>query len=83
MDTPTAKKVPSGRLFPGSFRSPDMLTPWVKPVTAGKKMAKRIQKGGPASGALQFCTSWADSHLGRPPEKNEKSAAASRAITTY
>ena len=43
MDTPTAKKVPAGRLLPGSFRSPDMLTPWVKPVTAGKKMANSTQ----------------------------------------
>ncbi len=34
--------VPKGRLLAGLFRSPDMLTPWVKPVTAGKKMAKMM-----------------------------------------
>ena len=42
MDRPTAKKVPKGRLLPASLRSPDMLTPCVNPVTAGKKIAKRI-----------------------------------------
>ena len=31
-----------------------MLTPWVKPVTAGKKMAKTTQKPGPPAGAGQL-----------------------------
>ncbi len=34
--TPTAHKVPRGMLRDGSFRSPDMLTPAMMPVTAGK-----------------------------------------------
>ena len=44
VDTPTARNVPFGRLRDASFRSPDMLTPCVKPVTAGKKMANSTQK---------------------------------------
>ena len=54
MEIPTAIKVPAGRLLPGSFRSPDMLTPWVNPVTAGKKMAKMIQNPGPPRGFDQL-----------------------------
>ena len=54
MDKPTAIKVPLGRLLPGSFRSPDMLTPWVKPVTAGKKIANSTQKPMFVCGEDQF-----------------------------
>ena len=43
VDRPTAANVPRGRLRPASRKSPDMLTPWVKPVTAGKKMANTTQ----------------------------------------
>ena len=51
VDSPTAANVPRGRLRPASFRSPDMLTPWVNPVTAGKKMAKTVQNPRPPGGA--------------------------------
>ena len=40
--TPTAAKVPNGIDFFGSFKSPDIATPAVKPVTAGKKTANII-----------------------------------------
>ena len=60
-----------------------MLTPWVKPVTAGKKMANRSQKFEPPGGGSQFVAKIALSHLTNPPAKKEKSAATSRPITTY
>jgi len=47
VERPTARKVPVGIDLPGSFKSPDMSTPCVKPVTAGKKIANKIQKGKP------------------------------------
>ena len=76
-------KVPRGKLLPASFRSPDMLTPWVKPVTAGKKMAKITQKPRPPSGAVQFWTSSVWSHLAIPPMKKDKRAATRMVITRY
>ena len=43
--TPMAAKVPRGIARVGSSRSPDMFTPAMMPVTAGKKTAKTVQKG--------------------------------------
>ena len=43
VESPTAANVPTGRLRFGFSRSPDMLTPWVNPVTAGKKIANAAQ----------------------------------------
>ena len=40
----TARMVPLGMERRESLRSPDMHTPAVKPVTAGKKTAKTSQK---------------------------------------
>jgi hypothetical protein len=40
-----AARVPLGMERRGSARSPDMETPASKPVTAGKKMAKRVARG--------------------------------------
>ena len=40
----TASRVPRGIDLRGSWRSPDMPMPAVKPVTAGKKTAKTYQK---------------------------------------
>ena len=39
-----ASVVPQGIDFLGSFRSPDIATPAVKPVTAGKKMPNKVEK---------------------------------------
>jgi len=83
MDTPTAAKVPAGKLLPGSFKSPDMLTPWVKPVTAGKKMANRAQKLSPLCDAVQFWTSSPASHCRNPPIKKERIAVNRTAMTPY
>ena len=83
MDNPTAAKVPSGRLLAGSFRSPDMLTPWVNPVTAGKKIAKSTQKGGPPAGKPQLPAMTALSNFANPPAKKETSAAAIMTMITY
>ncbi len=60
-----------------------MLTPWVNPVTAGKKMAKSTQKEGPDAGAVQLPATRPLSHRATPPTKNETSAVARIAITTY
>jgi hypothetical protein len=75
--------VPKGRLFPGSLRSPDILTPWVKPVTAGKKMAKRIQKPGMLGGDAQLAARMVLSHVVIPPIKKEVKEATRVAMTTY
>ncbi len=40
----TAHKVPRGMARRGSARSPERLSPAIIPVTAGKKMAKTVQK---------------------------------------
>ncbi len=45
--TATALNVPNGIVFFGSFKSPDMATPAVKPVTAGKNIAKIISIDNP------------------------------------
>ena len=50
LESPTAVKVPSGRLRPGFRRSPDIETPCVNPVTAGKKMANTVQNPSEPSG---------------------------------
>ncbi len=60
-----------------------MLTPWVKPVTAGKKIANRIQKSAPPAGAAQLASNTVLSQRLSPPQKNESSAAPSIAMTTY
>ena len=82
MERKTAAKVPLGRLFPGSLKSPDMLTPWVNPVTAGKKMANRTQNPTELSGRSQFARNVADSHLGTPPMKKDANASPKRVMTT-
>ena len=53
-DSPTADRTPRGMLWLGRARSPDMLTPWVKPVTAGKKIAKATQNGSALAVGLGF-----------------------------
>ena len=84
MDTPTARNVPSGRLLPASSRSPLMLTPWVKPVTAGKYSANSTQKPVPCSaGSSQLRASVSPENEPRPPTKNEISPRPSAAMTTY
>ena len=83
MERPTAAKVPVGRLRPGSFKSPDMLTPWVKPVTAGKNMAKITQKPGPPEGADQLAANRLPSQRPMPPMKKDARAAPRIAMTTY
>ena len=40
-----AEMVPIGIALFGSFRSPDIAIPAVKPVTAGKNMANTVSKG--------------------------------------
>ncbi len=60
-----------------------MLTPWVKPVTAGKKMAKITQKAGPSDGADQLAARRVPSQRPMPPTKKEARAAPRIAITTY
>jgi hypothetical protein len=54
--------------------SPDMLTPCVNPVTAGKKMANRNQNGRTEEAFVQFREKTASSHRGSPPQKKETSA---------
>ncbi len=66
-----------------------MLTPWVKPVTAGKKIANRTQKphSAPDSAAslpgVRFPCSTPPSHWGSAPTKKPAIAPNSTAITTY
>jgi len=81
IEMPTARNVPIGRLLPGSFKSPDMLTPWVNPVTAGKKMAKRIQKFISEVGLLQLLYRRALFHFKIPPAKKETKAANKSTMT--
>jgi len=47
MVKPMAVKVPNGIAFPGFLRSPDMFTPAMIPVTAGKNKAKIVKKECP------------------------------------
>ena len=51
-----------------------MLTPWVKPVTAGKKSAKSAQNAERARQGGQLRASSAPSHEASPPAKKETSA---------
>ncbi len=60
-----------------------MLTPWVKPVTAGKKIAKTAQKPRLPGGADQLPSRTATSQRVKPPTKKETRAAARVTITTY
>ena len=80
---PTARNVPNGRLFPAFFRSPDILIPWVNPVTAGKKIAKITQKPGPSKGGCQFCARFVASQCMMPPQKKDIRAAVRMPMTTY
>jgi hypothetical protein len=59
-----------------------MLTPWVNPVTAGKKIANRAQNGISELGA-RLARSWSVLAAATPPAKNATKAAARTAITTY
>ena len=49
------EKSTQGMLLVALRRSPDMFTPWVKPVTAGKNMANSTQKFGRRLRAVQLC----------------------------
>ncbi|GBU22676.1 hypothetical protein R80B4_02588 [Fibrobacteres bacterium R8-0-B4] len=68
----------------GFFRSPDILTPESMPVTAGKYMAKSIQKvyllpsSGAAFAAKVLASKWITA-----PERNAIIDRVSMAITTY
>ena len=52
VETPIAPNVPTLIDLDGVFRSPDMATPWVNPVIAGKKMANptHIDTPSPSEG---------------------------------
>ena len=82
VETPTARKVPRGRLRAGFFRSPDMLTPCVKPVTAGKKIAKTTQNPGPSTADPQLSLSTLGLQLASAPAKNDTNAAISVPMMT-
>ncbi len=60
-----------------------MLTPWVNPVTAGKKMAKATQNDRLFAGASQLAASSPGFQAATPPSQSVTRAAASVARTTY
>jgi hypothetical protein len=83
VETPIAPKVPTVMLRLGVFRSPDIATPCVKPVMAGKNRAKATQKASPSLGRPKLSLNRPGSRSGTTPAKYPTIAAASRAITTY
>ncbi len=73
-----AQSVPFGIDFFGSFKSPDMATPAVNPVTAGKKIAKMVSKGRASGFAENSGASGCNWILVRNPkaiETNERAIA--------
>ncbi len=65
----------------GFFRSPDMLTPAMMPVTAGKKTANTGQKPGePGSAARKSVGAGSSSG---PPNRSETSDSPIAAMITY
>src|SRR5690606_1694940 len=73
-----ASIVPFGIELLGSRRSPDMLTPAVNPVTAGKKMPNRTPNEGLPSYADR-CTTLVDDS----PRNTTRSEPATRTRITY
>lgn len=62
--------------MPGSRRSPDMLTPAMMPVTAGKKIANTVQKPVVGSAPAQISTSVFSMGLPKISEIRETAMAA-------
>jgi hypothetical protein len=60
-----------------------MLTPWVKPVTAGKNTANSTHSDGPSGRAARFDSNRLVSHLSKPPMKKAASAMMVRTMITY
>ena len=72
-----AARVPTGMEREGSLRSPDMLTPAIIPVTAGKNRAKTDQKGAGSVRADPHISISEDSRgLPKKKETSEKTIAA-------
>ena len=69
VETAIARNVPCVMLRLGVRRSPDMATPWVNPVMAGKKMANATQKDPPPSGLSRFSDIWSNRRSGITPIK--------------
>ena len=69
VDTPMAPKVPTLILLDGVSRSPDIATPWVNPVTAGKKIAKLTQNEPPPGGVHMFSDARPGSRSSKTPTK--------------
>ena len=67
--------------FTGSFKSPDILTPAIIPVTAGKNTANTVQKGKAVSGGEESI--WGSTPGREPPKTNDSSEIAIAAIIKY
>ena len=74
--TKMANIVPTGIDFLGSFKSPDMATPAVKPVTAGKKTPKIMAKLGASSRLTAEKSNPFPSELPKKTDINESAIAA-------
>ena len=59
-----------------------MLTPWVKPVTAGNRIAKMVQNGTSRSAPSQPCSRTARLKLVCAPAKNDANAPTSTNMMT-
>ena len=74
--TTIAAIVPLGIDFLGSRKSPDIAMPAVKPVTAGKRIAKMVIMGSPSGGPNDGTSAGANSQVPAKMETKEIIIAA-------